>query len=115
MAIQCHWAAPVPFEGVEPRATVLVSASDRWDQIRDCLRKAGISFDAGLTSGERRAAELRFGFRFPPDLGDFLGGGLPVGDRWPNWRAPGPREAQQLEWPFDGMCFDIEHNKFWHS
>jgi hypothetical protein len=75
-----------------------------------------IHFEEGLSPAEIDGVEQRFGFAFPPDLRDFLTLGLPVSERFPNWRA-GPDDdlADRLGWPADGICFDIEHNAFWYD
>ncbi len=71
-------------------------------------------FDAGLTDAEVAAAEARFGFRYPPDLREFLQTALPRGPRFPDWRSGD--EAALLDWldlPRQGVLFDVEHNDFW--
>lgn len=81
----------------------------------------GARIDPGLTDSEFSIIESRFGFRFPDDLREFLAFGLPVGERSPDWRnaaADGDAQAQQriqqsLDWPLNGMLFDIEQNSFW--
>lgn len=85
-----------------------------WANLVAELRDTGMAFEAGLTDAEVRAAETRYGFRFPPDLRAFLQTGLPRGDRFPDWR--GCDEARLREWldlPCQGVLFDIEHNGFW--
>jgi hypothetical protein len=72
-----------------------------------------VEFDAGLTNAEVAAVEKHFGFRFPPDLREFLQTALPHGPQFPNWRSGG--EAQLRNWldgPRQGILFDIEHG-FW--
>ena len=73
-----------------------------------------IEFDPGLTDAEVRATEERFGFRFPPDLREFLQTALPRGPRFPDWRS-GDEEVlrEWLDAPRQGILFDIEHNGFW--
>jgi hypothetical protein len=80
---------------------------------KDRLIAAGVSFDRGLTSKELTAIEKDFGFVFPPDLKEFLNYALPISPRWPEWRASRSAVAKRLEWPYDGMCFDIQRNSFW--
>jgi hypothetical protein len=73
-----------------------------------------IEFDYGLSDSELIAAEARFGFRFPPDLRDFLQTALPNGPRFPNWRSGD--ESMLRDWidsPLEGILFDVEHNGFW--
>src|SRR5689334_7589794 len=76
---------------------------------KDRLLAAGVSFEEGLSSDESSAVEHEYGFRFPPDLREFLGYALPVSKGWPNWRRDSRDEImKRLNWPFEGMCFDIE-------
>ncbi|HEY7310844.1 MAG TPA: hypothetical protein VH643_15880 [Gemmataceae bacterium] len=85
-----------------------------WADLVDTLRNNGVEFEAGLADREVEAAEVRYGFRFPPDLRVFLQAGLPCGDRFPNWRS-GDEVAlgDWLDLPRRGILFDIEHNGFW--
>ncbi len=74
----------------------------------------GIRLEAGLTDSEVKMVENRYGFVFPPDLRQLLQFGLPVGDKFVDWRNGKSEEIQvRLDWPFDGICFDIENNDFW--
>jgi hypothetical protein len=78
------------------------------------LSAAGIQIDAGLATAEFNRIEQKFGFQFPPDLRDFLSAGLPKSHHWIDWRDADEESIKdRLNWPFDGMCFDIEHNSFW--
>lgn len=81
---------------------------------KDRLSAAGVEFDAGLTSEEFSAIERDHGFRFPPDLREFLGYALPISKGWLDWRRESRSEIlKRFDWPFEGMCFDIEQNAFW--
>jgi hypothetical protein len=52
--------------------------------------------------------------RFPPDLRAFLTEGLPLGKGFPDWRNPTSSTIrEQLDWPFEGIAFDIGQNAFW--
>ncbi len=78
------------------------------------LATAGVKIAAGLADEEFRRVERCFGFRFPPDLREFLATGLPISGSWVDWR--GADEAavrERLNWPLEGICFDIKHNAFW--
>ena len=96
-------------------------ASARMENAVVALRKQGIVFEPGLTASEVRENENRYGLRFPPDLLEFLSLGLPVPPDFPNWRTgvmiTRTKDvipiAEQMKWPADGICFDIEHNNFW--
>src|SRR5207244_3545588 len=89
-------------------------ADAMWADLVDTLRNNGVEFEAGLTDAEVEAAEVRYGFRFPPDLRAFLQAGLPRGDRFPNWRT-GDEVALRdwLDLPRQSVLFDVEHNGFW--
>jgi len=85
-----------------------------WQQEHELLAAAGFVVAAGLTEAELLAAESAIGSRMPPDLRQFLSEGLPIGSGFPNWREPRSEEIlAQLEGPFEGIAFDIEHNAFW--
>jgi hypothetical protein len=78
------------------------------------LQQAGVAFAPGLTDSEARRAEDCHAFRFPPDLRDLLMFALPISKGWPNWRdATNPEIEARMAWPYEGICFDIEHNVFW--
>jgi len=86
----------------------------------EAMQNKGIPFESGLTSSEAETIENSYGLRFPPDLRELLSAGLPVGDDFPNWRTgwikrgPGSRSiVDLLDWPAEGICFDIENNGFW--
>jgi hypothetical protein len=39
---------------------------------------------------------------------------MPSGKGFPAWRElDNPKLSESFSWPFEGMCFDIEHNIFW--
>ena len=86
----------------------------KYDRLAKALRAAGVSLAPGLSSGELRAVEQRYGFAFPPDLSALLGTYLPFGRGWINWRSAKKKKIEcVLAWPYEGICFDIEHNDFW--
>ena len=80
------------------------------------LENAGVVFELGLTHDEINSVELRYNFNFPPDLKDFLLCGLPIGKGWINWRKDNDNEIRKrLDWPFEGICYDIKHNDYWQE
>jgi hypothetical protein len=100
----------------------------RWERLVEQLRGAEyqfgliteaspvhrIEFAPRLTDAEIDRVENCFGFRFPPDLREFLQTALPRGPRFPDWRSGD--EASLRDWldtPRQGILFDIEHNAFW--
>jgi hypothetical protein len=70
----------------------------------------------GLTDAEFEELERRFGFEFADDHRAFLATGLPVGGSWPDWRDGDTEQLRsRLNWPVDGVLFDVEQNGFWHD
>ncbi len=84
------------------------------NRLVDRLRRWNYTVTAGLSDSEVSDTEARFGFRFPPDLRYFLQQALPVSGGWVDWRNETEAKIRErLNWPLDGMIFDIEHNAFW--
>jgi hypothetical protein len=96
------------------------------------LRRRDVcAIEAGLTDAEFARVETEFGFRFADDYRAFLAAGLPVNSRpeprepgvvythpkpWPDWRGGDPATLRQfMDWPIEGVLFDVEHNRFWHG
>jgi hypothetical protein len=81
-------------------------------------------FEPGLTDAEFTRIEREYGFEFADDHRAFLAAGLPVNvppedgqtwfRPWPEWRG-GDLDSlrRQLDWPVEGVLFDVEHNGFW--
>ena len=83
-------------------------------QIVDAMRAVGVRFDPGLSDSERAEIEAYFGFHFPPDLAALLETALPVSHGFIDWRRGECAPIRDtLDWPFDGLCKDIEENGFW--
>lgn len=78
------------------------------------LKDAGLSFDEGLSDEEFAEIESTFGFRFPSEIRSFLACGLPVGDRFYNWRDLSDTNVQKFRSFFlsvdDAFRFDLENN-----
>ena len=78
------------------------------------LRVHGVQSEQGLTDEEVAQVERTFAFHFPPDLRALLQMALPVGPHFPDWRSSQHEVLEeQLGWPLEGICFDIEHAGFW--
>ncbi len=91
--------------------------TQHWKHIIDVMsEERGIQFDDGLSNSEIREIESEFGFSFPTDLTEFLQIGMPVSERFPDWRN-GSREDLRLwlDLPCAGILFDVENNDFWLS
>jgi hypothetical protein len=73
-----------------------------------------VVFADGLTDSEIALAEENYGFRFPPDLREFLQTALPIGFPFPDWRLEDDVKIRELlHLPLDGVLFDVEKNDFW--
>lgn len=87
----------------------------------ELLKRKGVVFEPGLSNSEISFIEEAFGFTFPPDLRAFLQAELPVDvesasgrNPFPNWRGADRADLQaRLDWPFEGIAFDVENNAFW--
>jgi len=83
------------------------------------LKKKDIVFEKGLTDDEIASIQKLFNIIFPPDLTVFLQTALPVSEKFVNWRRALLSEREQehivsrLEWPVEGILFDISNDKFW--
>lgn len=83
------------------------------DLLRRALNNRGIETASGLSEEELAAIEGDFGFRFPPDLRELLASFLPLGDDLPDWRARNQHLLEWLDFPAEGVAFDVEENGFW--
>lgn len=84
------------------------------DQAADDLRRLGISFEPGLSRSELSRIEVDGGFEFNPDHRGFLELALPSGRGWPDWRSATSSDiGAWLQWPLDGVIFDVRNNNFW--
>ena len=83
------------------------------------LKEKEISFDSGLTDNEIEKINHNFGIIFPNDLKLLLQTELPVSSGFVHWRyginsEKGKQEIEnKLNWPLEGMLFDIKNNSFW--
>jgi hypothetical protein len=95
---------------------MLPGMSTQWNLLVDELKNAGITFEVGLTDKEILAIESEFHFVFPQDLRAFLQTAVPVGPQFANWRNEDKTSIQQmLDWPLEGLLFDIENNNLWQE
>lgn len=50
---------------------------------------------------------------------DFLSSALPLSNNFVNWRDISKENIEsiyaRIDWPLEGMLFDIEHNVFWYD
>lgn len=79
----------------------------------------------GLSDGELAGVEDEFGFEFSDDHRAFLAAGLPVTGStpyqgrippWPDWRDGDRAQLRdRLQWPVEGVLFDVEVNDYWYD
>ena len=83
------------------------------------LASQGVLFSKGLDEQEFSKIENFYDIRFPPDLKDFLRTALPISKEFYNWRDFSENNVNsikdRLNWPLEGIIFDIEHNNFWYD
>lgn len=90
--------------------------SELVSQAVDLLRAAGVNLARGLTDSEISRIEQSFGFSFGEEHRALLAAALPTGQGWIDWRN-GPHDDLQsrLNWPIEGVMFDVHNNDFWPS
>lgn len=81
------------------------------------LRLAGVRLEPGLSHAELTRIQRDLGFTFGPEHSELLQAALPVGSpSWPDWRTDSADTlAARLDWPIDGVVFDVPNNAFWPS
>ncbi len=95
--------------------------------------RTGTMWQSGLTASEIDAIETRWDIRFPEDYRCFLsvlnapdlqmhgtgfdGDTLVEVDRpsFYDWRGDEVHIASALEWPLEGLLFDVKHNALWRD
>lgn len=79
------------------------------------LKRAGVRFEAGMTTRELDAAEEFFGFRFPGEIREFLSRAVPVGRDFFDYRDHSAENKRRFVDFQAGMeksfRFDLEHNR----
>src|ERR1700732_4940095 len=95
-------------------------ALSQMGEVIAALKQKGVRFEDGLRDDEFAYTQSLYSFSFPLDLRDFLSHGLPVSGKFPNWRTGKVQHGQRtisiaelMDWPAEGICFDIERNNFW--
>jgi hypothetical protein len=78
------------------------------------LERAQINLQSGLSEQELSAIEARFGISFNPAHRALLAAALPAGEDWMDWRHGAVDVLRRrLNWPIDGIVFDVHQNGFW--
>jgi hypothetical protein len=80
------------------------------------LRRAGVNLTRGFSDDEIARIEETFAFSFGAEHRACLAAVVPVGERWVDWREATHEQIQaRLDWPVDGVIFDVHNNGFWPS
>ncbi len=90
-----------------------------FEEIINKLKSKGILFESGLSEHEIENIESFYNIVIPPDLNEFLSIAHPVSNNFINWRDMNENNVNiirdRLNWPLEGMIFDIENNSFWYK
>jgi hypothetical protein len=92
---------------------------NQFEQLIEILRNKSIQFENGLTNDEIHNIQEAFNIKFPPDLKLFLQVAQPISDGFVNWRdclssnSSKQKLNHMLDWPLEGILFDVENNEFW--
>jgi hypothetical protein len=86
-------------------------------EIFNDLNKIGYTVDKGLSDQEFNTIESTYEISFNIDHKEFLKSGLVTGGRFYNWRDDSDDNItyirEMLQWPLDGILFDIEFSNYW--
>jgi len=87
------------------------------EKIKKILKNNNIQLNVGMTSAEIIRAEEFYDIEFPKDMKEMLMNFVPVSNRFYNWNDYFEENVSKikymLEWPYDGIIFDIENSNFW--
>jgi hypothetical protein len=79
----------------------------------EVLYAAKIPLAPGLSPWQIEDVEEQFSFEFSPDHARFLGLAMPIGPGWIDWLGDPKGIQKRLDWPRDGVLFDVRENVFW--
>lgn len=89
----------------------------RYDKLITDLKSKKIKFDKGLTNEEFDKIEKTYGICFPKSLREMYEIALPISASFYNWRNFEEANVRiikdMLNWPLEGVLFDVEENYFW--
>lgn len=78
------------------------------------LREHGVELAAPLSEPELIFVEETYGFRFAPAHRALIATGLPIIHGWWDWRNENDATLRSIvNWPIDGILFDVAQNSFW--
>lgn len=90
---------------------------DEYRQLINDLKAKRIRFTKGLTKNEITKIEQTYNFQFPTSLKEMYQIALPISKSFYNWRnfneANVKKIKDMINWPLEGILFDLENNNFW--
>lgn len=88
--------------------------ADTIDAALALLGDEGVVLERGLSQFEFRELRRRVKVEFSPDHRALLSRALPLGRGFPDWRNGSDEDLRRrLDWPRDGVRWDVENNAFW--
>lgn len=92
---------------------------NKYEKLINELKLKHIKFDKGLTDEEIVKIEKTYDIYFPKSLREMYQIALPVSKSFYNWRDFNETNIKSIQkslnWPLEGVLFDIEENVFWDS
>ncbi|UKA61116.1 hypothetical protein [Arthrobacter sp. FW306-04-A] len=79
----------------------------------EVLYAAKVPLAPGLSPWQIDDVEEQFSFEFSPDHARFLSLAMPIGPSWVDWLGDPEGIQKRLDWPRDGVLFDVRENAFW--
>lgn len=87
------------------------------EQVVAILKNRSIRLEKGMSDAEIKKAEQHYQITFPYELKILLKAVLPVSPHFYNWNNYSIENQkiikQALNWPIEGLLFDIEYNNLW--
>jgi hypothetical protein len=92
---------------------------NEFDKTIHDLKKLGVKIAHGLTTEELDKVETFYSIKFHPDHRKLIQTGLFVGNKGCDWRNFSEKNIakirKMLNWPLEGILFDIEHGNYWDA
>lgn len=89
----------------------------KYENLINDLKLKHINFDKGLTDEEVLKIESFYDIQFPKSLREMYQIALPISDPFYNWRNFDKTNINKIQgmlnWPLEGVLFDLENNNFW--
>ncbi|WP_431230113.1 hypothetical protein [Paenarthrobacter nicotinovorans] len=83
------------------------------EEALEVLYAAKVPLAPGLSPWQLEDVEEQFSFEFSPDHARFLSLAMPIGPGWVDWLGDPVGIQKRLDWPRDGVLFDVRESAFW--